>query len=244
MSMIDVSIVIPVYNADRYISNAIDSALSQKYINAEIIVVDDGCTDNTREVISSYNDKVRYLYQENKGPAGARNLGIRASKSEYLAFLDADDVFFDDDIVYKCIHLLNEEKKAEILLGKIQFQIEDVSRNFFLNQGEPIPNTGFGGLVCRKSVFDLIGLLDESLIINEDLDWFFRVWEKGILTKFTNQTILFYRRHGQNITSVMSDYYSSIFLKLLHASIKRRQGMSFSFSDVFIGFENYGKKNN
>jgi len=87
-----VSVVIPTYNYGKYIEKAIDSVLAQTYKDFEIIVVDDGSTDNTREIIETkYEDKVRYFYQENKGAPAARNRGIEKSKGEYLVFLDADD---------------------------------------------------------------------------------------------------------------------------------------------------------
>lgn len=89
-----VSIIIPVYNSAGFIESAIDSVLEQDFKDYEIIVVDDGSTDNINDVMSRYtnNDLVRFFHQSNKGPGGARNLGIKASKGEFIAFLDADDI--------------------------------------------------------------------------------------------------------------------------------------------------------
>ncbi len=88
-----ISVIIPTFNHGHYIKKAINSIFNQTYKNFEIIIVDDGSTDNTLDIISIYGDSVRYIYQENRGLAGARNTGIQASKGEYLAFLDADDYF-------------------------------------------------------------------------------------------------------------------------------------------------------
>lgn len=88
-----VSVIIPAYNGDRYIGEAIASVLAQTYSNYEIIVIDDGSVDNTRQVVQGYGDRVKYFYQENQGVAAARNQGIRVSQGEYIAFLDQDDVF-------------------------------------------------------------------------------------------------------------------------------------------------------
>jgi len=87
-----VSVIIPCYNQARFLAEAIQSALDQDYPNKEVIVVNDGSPDNTREVAAAFGDRIIYIEQPNNGAAGARNAGIRASKGEYIAFLDADDV--------------------------------------------------------------------------------------------------------------------------------------------------------
>lgn len=88
-----VSVIIPAYNATKYIGAAIDSVLAQTYENYEIIVVDDGSTDGTKEKLHAYRDRIVYHYQKNRGEAGARNSGIRLAKGPLLAFLDADDLW-------------------------------------------------------------------------------------------------------------------------------------------------------
>ena len=86
-----VSVIIPVYNSAKYIQKAIDSVLDQTYSNYEIIVVDDGSTDETRQKLQSYQNKIRYVFQENQGSATARNTGIKLAKGDLVAFLDSDD---------------------------------------------------------------------------------------------------------------------------------------------------------
>lgn len=93
-----VSVVIPAYNCGRYIKDTVQSVINQTYKNLEIIVVDDGSVDNTKEALEPYRGKIVYSYQENKGLAEARNTGIRASKGEYVAFLDADDLWLQEKI--------------------------------------------------------------------------------------------------------------------------------------------------
>jgi glycosyltransferase involved in cell wall biosynthesis len=87
----NISAVIPAYNAEQYISRTIDSVLCQTYPANEIIVVDDGSTDRTAEIVKAFGDKVRYIYQENAGVSAARNTGTQAANGELIAFLDADD---------------------------------------------------------------------------------------------------------------------------------------------------------
>jgi len=93
-----ISIIIPTFNRGHIVTRAIDSALSQTHDDFEIIVVDDGSTDNTREVLAPYKDRIRYLYQENKGVARARNKGIQEANGEYIAFLDSDDYWLPDKL--------------------------------------------------------------------------------------------------------------------------------------------------
>ena len=88
-----VSVVIPSFNNGAYVGQAVESVLSQGYEDLEIIVVDDGSTDNTREVLTAYQDSVSYIYQDNSGAPVARNTGISAAKGEYIAFLDSDDTW-------------------------------------------------------------------------------------------------------------------------------------------------------
>ncbi len=88
-----ISVVIPSYNAGRYICRAVDSVLGQEYPAYEIIVVDDGSNDNTREVLAAYGDKVRYEYQSNAGPGASRNRGVELAGGNWIAFLDADDIY-------------------------------------------------------------------------------------------------------------------------------------------------------
>ena len=92
--MIIVSVIIPAYNCDRYIGEAIASVLAQTYTDYELIIVDDGSTDNTAQAIESYGDRINYIYQTNQGVAPARNRGLAAAQGKYIAFLDQDDFFY------------------------------------------------------------------------------------------------------------------------------------------------------
>ncbi len=93
-----VSLVIPTYNYGRYIKRAITSCLDQTYRHVEVLVIDDGSTDNTRELVSQYDGRVHYLYQENRGVSAARNKGLERATGEYIAFLDADDYLLPDSV--------------------------------------------------------------------------------------------------------------------------------------------------
>ena len=97
-----VSVVMPAYNSADFIAQSLTCALSQSYCNVEIIVVDDGSTDNTVEIVSSYGDNITLIQQQNAGSASARNRGAAAASGEWLAFLDSDDLWTDDKIERLC----------------------------------------------------------------------------------------------------------------------------------------------
>jgi len=96
--MARVSVIIPAYNAEAFVANAIDTVLGQTYADIECIVVDDGSTDGTREVVARYGERVRYVHQANAGPSAARNRGIDAARGDLIGFLDADDAFFPEKV--------------------------------------------------------------------------------------------------------------------------------------------------
>ena len=96
--MSEISVIIPTYNRAEHVTKAIDSVLAQTYTDYEIIVVDDGSTDNTKELLLPYMDRIRYIYQENAGVSAARNNGIRAASGRWIAFLDSDDIWFPDKL--------------------------------------------------------------------------------------------------------------------------------------------------
>jgi glycosyltransferase involved in cell wall biosynthesis len=116
-----VSVIIPTYNRAQYIAEAINSVLGQTYQDFEIIVIDDGSTDNTREVMENFKDpRVKYIYQENRRMSNARNAGINHSTGEYIAFLDSDDSFFEKAIE-KGVQILDKHPEVSFCYGQSYF---------------------------------------------------------------------------------------------------------------------------
>ncbi len=179
------SVIIPTYNRRDFLKKAVDSVLNQTFKDFELIIVDDGSQDNTKELVYSYqDDRIIYIYQENKGPSGARNTGIKKAKAEWLCFLDSDD-WWDKkklEITYKYI---KENPTYKI------FHTEEIwfRRGKFLNQKKI--HKKYGGYIfdkclglCRvsistvcihKSIFEDVGLFDEELPCCEDYDFWLRV---------------------------------------------------------------------
>jgi glycosyltransferase involved in cell wall biosynthesis len=189
-----VSIIIPTYNRAGFIARAIDSALAQTYTDYEIIVVDDGSTDNTKEVLKPYENKIQYIYEENSGSSAARNTGIRAAKGKWLAFLDSDDEWLPKklDIQMKSL-ISNSELVAHTANAaysppryqRIKSTFEDCK--FPLKQRSGILKNSFiwilkyAGLaistnvVCQKKAALAAGLFDGSFAPAEDYEFLCRL---------------------------------------------------------------------
>lgn len=218
-----VSVIIPTFNSAQYLLQAINSALSQSYAKVEIVVVNDGSTDNTKEVITPYQDKILYFYKENGGPGSARNYGIERSNGEYIAFLDADDYWLPEKLKfqisyfkkhrnYALIHsntlILEEDKELYPRYIHKQPLTGNIYKQLFLHNC--INNLT---VILKRECFDKVGGFDEdkTLIGLEDYDLWLRIamqYEIG----YVDEIVSVYRIHQKNITSESKAIKSQIFL--------------------------------
>jgi glycosyltransferase involved in cell wall biosynthesis len=209
-----VSIVIPNYNNAHFLGDVIQSALNQSYQNYEVIVVDDGSTDNSRDVVSNFGERVRYIWQENKGLGGARNTGILAAKGEYVGFLDADDQWdsnfleimvsltkkYPDAAVFYCnARYMNEHGMVLPQLVGVPTVPPDRIYQAILRANFIIPST----ILAKRSIIVDEGLFDQnfkSLHGCEDWDLWLRIAPRY---KFigTPLSLVRYRLHGQTFSS-------------------------------------------
>ncbi|SKB14131.1 putative Sugar transferase-a glycosyl transferase [Planktothrix sp. PCC 11201] len=198
-----VSVIIPVYNGEKYLAEAIQNAQNQDYHPLEIIVIDDGSTDKTAEIAAQFKDCIRYIYQQNSGPASARNHGIKVANGEVIAFLDVDDLWSDDKLKLQANYLANNPS-VEIVQGLIQqiqrFEDSENSHSIFKIVSNPYQFVNLGSSIYRKSLFAKIGLFDETLRYAEDMDLLFRAWENNISKVVLDRVTLFYRKHDDNMT--------------------------------------------
>jgi glycosyltransferase involved in cell wall biosynthesis len=207
-----VSVVIPTYNYAGFVGCAIDSALKQTYRDFEVIVVDDGSTDNTREVLAQYGDRVRYVHQSNAGLSAARNTGIMAASGEYVAFLDSDDAW-EPTLLEKSMQRyaelprefglmaaqgryvnkegvwLTEVRDAMRLEGEIA--VEDV---LVITRFSP------SSVVARRQVLIEAGMFDTTLRSSEDRDMWVRVGARRRMY-LQGETLALIRKHGNNMSS-------------------------------------------
>jgi glycosyltransferase involved in cell wall biosynthesis len=197
-----ISVIIPVYNGEKFLAEAVQSVLAQNYPSLEIIIVDDGSTDNTRKICDNYKHLIKYLYQDNAGPSSARNMGLSLATGEFISFLDVDDLW----PVNKLKDHLAEFKKNPSL-GFVQGFTEQVyyrKYNPDLSKISKKEEIIFGFLLgsglYRKSIFDKVGNFDTGMKFCEDLDWFLRAREEEIPFKVQEKLTLIYRIHGENLT--------------------------------------------
>ena len=204
-----VSAILPNYNYAQYLGGAIDSVLNQTHSAIEIIVVDDGSTDGSREVLESYGDKIKTVFQKNAGVSAARNRGIAESGGDYIAFLDPDDVWFPEKIEKQL-----SKFKSDPELGLVHVGIEHIdARGDSLNVrlcgtegwvledillGRPVIFGGGSGFVVPRRVIDDIGEFDTRMSTSADWDIFCRI-AKNYRFGVVPETLLHYRIHGANM---------------------------------------------
>lgn len=202
----NVSVVIPSFNMGDLISDAIESVLHQTYDHFEIIVIDDGSDDNTREVVKRYSGiGVRYFYQANSGPASARNTGIRLSRGEFVAFLDADDLWLPDKLEcqmkafrklnigmiacgYKLVDYSSGRTWSEIVRHNFPSK-EDLMKSLYISQIIPACSSG---VVINMDCFREVGYFNETLKIAEDWELWLRI-ARSYEIKFVEQPLVLIR---------------------------------------------------
>jgi glycosyltransferase involved in cell wall biosynthesis len=219
--MVDVSVVIPVYNAERFIAETIDSVLNQSYLDYEIILVDDGSTDRTtaicRRYAREYPDKVRFFRQSNSGPGRARNLGIKMAVGRYIAFLDADDLWMPRKLEKQVRYMERQPPEVGMVYARaVKFDENGVWKVPKRYQKRPVEGWVYWDILrsnpvaspsvlVRKSCFETVGYFDESLDIIEDHDMWLRIAKKFRIA-FVGEELCLYREHlggrskGEEIT--------------------------------------------
>ena len=202
-----ISVIIPTYNAAKFIRDAIQCVLDQDYPSVEIIVIDDGSTDNTEEIIQSIDADIRYYKQDNNGAASARNRGIKDASSHLIAFLDVDDLWPENNLRV-LVDELRDDPELQVVHGHAQLMMMDDETGKFEYVGNPEESFPYyiGAGLYRRSVFQDVGLFDEELAFAEDTDWFERAKHLGMPVKRIDQVTLFVRRHDNNMTSGKADH--------------------------------------
>lgn len=207
-----VSVIIPTYNRAIYVVEAIESVLAQTYKDFEIIVVDDGSTDDTKKVLEPYMNRIVYIHQKNQKQAAARNTGIHRATGQYIAFLDSDDLWLpkklEVQVDYMEAHpeigmahtgfLLQEESPSGTILKEWPYTKQWPSGNIFLELFlEPMVNTST--VLARRECFDAAGLFDPQLNWAEDYHMWWRI-ARNFPIGYIDKPLEIKRVHNTNLT--------------------------------------------
>jgi glycosyltransferase involved in cell wall biosynthesis len=220
-----ISVVVPVFNGAPYLSQAIDSILRQNYEPVEIIVVDDGSTDESATIVRGFGSAITYCWQPQRGAATARNHGVAQSRGEVLAFLDADDLWMPDKLALQSGYL-HSHSEVEAVLGFVeQFispELDEEARGRLLCPPDPMPGYHVGALLVRRAAFDRIGPFDVSYTIGHFIDWWLRAMGQGMTHCLLPAVVLRRRVHTNNLTLSRRDARLE-YARLARAALERRR---------------------
>lgn len=230
-----ISCIVPVFNGEAYLREALDSILAQSYRPIELVVADDGSTDDTAAIVASYDGAIKYAHQPNKGAPAARNLGLQSASGEFVAFLDADDLWHPEKLARQ-MELFQAQPDLDVCVTHIQaFWIPSLAHEAELFRGhrlsQPLPGYVTVTMLARRRMFDpdAVGLFETSLNVGDPLDWFLRAGEHGAKFALHPDTLVSRRMHSSNLSweagvRVMTRDMEESVIRVIKASLDRRRG--------------------
>ena len=220
-----VSVIVPVFNAERYVADSINSILRQTSPASEIIVVDDGSTDASAKVVKSFGSAITYCYQRNRGAAAARNAGIRLAAGEFLAFLDADDLWTPDKI-RRQLDLFGTHANIQIVFGKVEQFVSSELDPRFQSRLRPelkrMPGYHVGTMLIETDAFHGVGYFNEKLHLGEFIDWFDRAQQSNLRHDMVEEVVMKRRIHRTNQGLFKRDFRKD-YITVLKAAIDRKR---------------------
>lgn len=211
-----ISVIVAVYNGADYLSQSLESVIGQSYKNIEVIIVDDGSTDNTAELVKAYlkDPGIHYAFQENGGHASALNRGVSMAKGEFLSFIDHDDLWESTKLEIQLRAFENDPELDVAFSYQKSFPDNDAADRLIFER-TPIPGYSTGPMLIRANVFLKTGFFDIALRKAYFLPWF-DLLRLNKVKKILLPDLLYHRRvHGGNISicsdsSDYKDYFSAI----------------------------------
>lgn len=226
MSAPTVSCIVPVFNGERHLADALQSVLDQTRPASEILAIDDGSTDGSPDVIARYHGRVRYLRQERGGPASARNRGVSIATGEFLAFIDQDDLWHPEKLERQ-LACFAENPRLELCFAHVErfwepeLQAEqNASRDH--DRGGRVPGYSTPTLLARRSAFERVGPLNAELLFGDATDWTLRAIDGGLEMRLLPDTLLYHRMHGANLTR-RREASKAEFVRIVRSTLARRR---------------------
>jgi glycosyltransferase involved in cell wall biosynthesis len=226
-----VSVVIAAYQAEKFLAEAIESVLVQTYSPIELIVADDGSTDQTAAIAARYAD-VEVLSLPHRGQSAARNSGLAAARGKLITFHDADDVMLPERIEVQFEHLESHDD-IDVVVCAQELKVEEGAEMPFWHQENEDSMLIRAGRrergnvhtmtpLAHREIFDRIGGFDEAMPTGEDVDWLFRVKEAGIGIGILDRPLVIRRVHPDSLTQ-RPDWERLGLFEIFHARIKRKR---------------------
>lgn len=222
-----ISCIVPVFNGEDYIKETLDSIHAQTYRPIQVIVADDGSTDGTVDIVERYPLEVVYVRQENGGPASARNLGLSVATGEFVAFLDADDLWHPQKLERQ-IACFEACPELDYCVAHIQnfwiSELEAEAERFKDHpRSKPVPAYTTHALLARRSLFEAIGEFDASLRHCDDTEWFLRAGDHGATGELLPDVLAYRRLHRTNRSRIFSDESRQEYLRLIKSRLDQRR---------------------
>jgi len=225
-----VSVIISTFNAAQYLSEALGSLRQQTYRAWEVIVIDDGSTDQTVEVATSFPEVKMIRLEKNLGPGNARNIGVQNSSGEILSFLDGDDIWTPEKLERQVGYLLEHPETGFVF----------AMQKFFFEPGAVVPSYipgklrnelhiayGTGALAVWRSVFDHVGPFESRFsFVASDAEWFFRAQDMKVAHAVVPELCLLRRIHGTNVSHLKIQECHRLRMEMLKMSIDRKKQMA------------------
>jgi glycosyltransferase involved in cell wall biosynthesis len=221
-----ISVIIPVYNGELYLAEAINSVINQNYQPLEIIVIDDGSTDKTAEIVNSFGSVLTYFYQENMGTAAARNYGISKAKGDYFAFLDADDLWVENKLKIQ-LEIFTNNPEVELVFGQVQQfyspELDETTKQKIYCNQELMTGYIPSAMMVKREAFFRVGEFDTQWKAAEFPNWYIRATELQL--NIINPPLLVAKRrlHKMNKGIQQRDDSRIDYVRMLKASLDRRR---------------------
>jgi len=227
-----ISCIVPVFNGERYLRDALESVFQQTYQLLEVLVVDDGSIDSTTAIVASYGNQVRYFKQPNAGAPAARNLGLKAARGEFIAFLDADDLWHEEKCARQ-IACFQSHPKLDLCVTHLQNfwgpELREEEKQFRDHRlSQPLPGYITQTLLARRTLFETVGYFDDTLRVGDVADWFLRAAERKATMELLPDVLVYRRLHEANISVEagsrrMTPIMQNSLLQVVKASLDRRR---------------------
>ncbi|MBX3010682.1 MAG: glycosyltransferase family 2 protein [Caldilineaceae bacterium] len=228
-----ISVIIPVYNGEHYLAAAIESALAQSMPPAEILIINDGSVDQSAKIATAFGDQVHLYTQEHAGVGAARNRGVSLAQGEFLAFLDADDLWLPDKLAHQ-LACLRDQPWLDIVFGQVeQFISPDLPLAQYpaLPPKNTLPGVIAGAMLIRRERFAAVGAFATDWTVGEFIEWYGRATSAGLQSLILPEVVMRRRLHATNMTRHNQAHHSD-YHKIIKANLAKRRAQTREQTEV------------